>query len=115
VPGTAAPSSLRSALKTVACHRGAQTALVLWIAGSLVSLWLARGSLPFDRPAVAGLPFLFQMVAPSLGMIQIFLLMLVVFMLTRKRSVPDIANRAPERRVALRQDPEAGGDFDQRK
>jgi hypothetical protein len=90
-------------LKTVASHRGAQTTLVLWIAGSVVALWLARGSLPFDRPAVAGLPFLLQMAAPSLGMMQIFLLMLLVFVLTRKRTVPDMANRAPERRVALRE------------
>jgi hypothetical protein len=34
-------------------------------------LLLARGSLPFDRPAVAHLPFGSQMALPTVGMIEL--------------------------------------------
>ncbi|HMH25933.1 MAG TPA: hypothetical protein VK542_05010 [Gemmatimonadaceae bacterium] len=43
------------------------------------------------------------MAAPIIGMIEIFALMVVAFFLTRKRVIPDMATRAPERRVALRE------------
>jgi hypothetical protein len=56
-PTLAAPTpSLRSVLRAIVSHRGVQTAVALWIIGYVVVLWLARGSLPFDRPAVARLP-----------------------------------------------------------
>jgi len=95
--------SLRSVLRAVVRHRGVQTAVALWVAVHLVVLWLAHGSLPFDRPAVARLPFVSQIAAPTIGMIEIFALMVVTFFLTRRRVIPDMAARAPERRVALRE------------
>jgi hypothetical protein len=90
-------------LRAVVSHRGVQIAVVAWVAGYLVVLRLAHGSLPFDRPAVAHLPFASQMAAPTIGMIEIFVLMVLVFLLTRKRVIPDMAARAPEGRVALRE------------
>src|SRR5262245_32701390 len=99
----ATPASLWVVLRAVVRHRGVQTAVALWIVGSLVVLWLAHGSLPFDRPAVAHLPFASQMAAPTIGMVEILALMVLTFLLTRKRVIPDIAERAPERRVALRE------------
>ncbi len=99
----ATPVSLLSVLRAVVRHRGVQTAVALWVVGHLVVLWLAHGSLPFDRPAVAHLPFASQVVSPTIGMIEILALMAVTFLLTRKRVIPDIATRAPERRVALRE------------
>ena len=66
-------------------------------------LSLARGSLPFDRPAIAQLPFALQMAAPTLTLLEIFVLMGLTFLLTRGRVIPDMAARAPERRVALRE------------
>jgi hypothetical protein len=103
-PTLAAPTpSLRSVLRAIVSHRGVQTAVALWIIGYVVVLWLARGSLPFDRPAVARLPFAVQMAAPTVGLIEIFVLMVLVFVLTRKRVIPDMAARAPDRRVALRE------------
>jgi hypothetical protein len=90
-------------LRAVVVHRGVQTAVVLWFVGYALVLWLAHGQLPFDRPAVAKLPFAMQMAAPTLGAIQIFVLMLVTFFATRKRVIPDMAARAPERRIALRE------------
>ena len=90
-------------LRAVVSHRGVQVAVALWIIGYVVVLWLARGSLPFDRPAVAQLPFAVQMAAPTVGLIEIFVLMVLAFLLTRKRAIPDMAARAPDRRVALRE------------
>ena len=103
-PTTAATAvSLGRVLRAVARHRGVQFAAALWICGYGVVLWLADGSLPFDRPAVARLPFALQMAAPSITLIEIFILMGLVFLLTRRRFIPDMAARAPARRAALRE------------
>lgn len=98
-----ASASLGLVLRAIARHRGVQAAAGLWVVGYLTVLWLAHGELPFDRPAVARLPFAVQMAAPTIGLIEIFALMLVVFLLTRRRLIPDVAARAPERRLALRE------------
>ncbi len=81
----------------------APIAVILWIAAHGAVLLLAGGHLPFDRPALAGIPFAIQVAAPTFVMIQIFLLMGVVYWLTRKRVIPDIAARAPARHVAARE------------
>jgi len=94
---------VRVAIRTVATHRGVQAAIVLWISAHLLVLWLADGALPFDRPAVANLPFAVQMATPSLGMIDIFMLMGVTFFMTSDRVIPDIAARAPDRTIARRE------------
>jgi len=96
---TATP--LGSAVRAVVAHRGVQVAASLWVIGSLVVLWLAQGSLPFDRPAVSQLPFSLQLAMPTMGMIEVFVLMIVTFLLTSRRTIPDMAARAPERRTAL--------------
>jgi hypothetical protein len=97
------PASLWSVLREVVSHRGVQSAVALWVVASLVALWLAHGSLPFDRPAVAQLPFAAQLALPTIGMIEIFALMVLTFFLTGKRVIPDMSARAPERSVALRE------------
>jgi hypothetical protein len=96
-------TSLGPALRAVAAHHGVRVAAVLWVVGYLVVLWLAQGALPFDRPAVAALPFSLQLAMPTIGMIEVFILMMLTFLLTRARAIPDMAARAPERRVALRE------------
>ena len=80
-----------------------QIAILAWIAAHGVVLSIARGRLPFDRPALAAIPFGLQVAAPTIGMIEVFLLMAVVYWLTRKRVIPDIAARAPLRNVAARE------------
>ena len=99
----AEPAPMSAVLRAIIRHRGVQAAAILWIVAYAVVLWLARGSLPFDRPAVARLPFAVQIAAPSVTMIEIFMLMALTFFLTRKRIIPDLAARAPERRTALRE------------
>ena len=102
-PARVAAAPLGPVLRAIVTHRGVQAAAVLWIAGYAAVLWLARGALPFDRPAVARLPFALQMAAPTVTLIEIFVLMVLAFLLTRKRVIPDMAARAPERRIALRE------------
>lgn len=102
-PSSSPPATLSSVLRTVINHRGVQVAGAAWVVGYLVVLWLAHGSLPFHRPAVDHLPFASQLVQPVVGMIEILGLMVLAFFLTRNRVVPDMAARAPERRVALRE------------
>jgi hypothetical protein len=95
--------SLRLAVRAVVDHRGVRLAAALWLIGIVVALWLAQGSLPFDRPALAALPFSMQVAMPTMGMIEVFVLMTVTFLLTSARTIPDLAARAPDRRVALRE------------
>ncbi len=80
-----------------------QIAVGVWIVAYCVVLVLADGRLPFDRPALAGIPFAIQVAAPTIGMIQIFVLMGIIYWLTRKRVIPDIAARAPARNVAAKE------------
>jgi hypothetical protein len=94
---------MSSVLRAIVRHRGVQATAILWVVAYVLVLWLARGSLPFDRPAVARLPFTVQIAAPTVTMIEIFMLMALTFFLTRKRIIPDMAARAPERREALRE------------
>jgi hypothetical protein len=58
-------------------------AVAVWIAANGVALLLAGGRLPFNRPALAGIPFAVQMAAPTIGMVQIILLLALIYWLTR--------------------------------
>jgi hypothetical protein len=77
-------------------------AVAAWIILNAAA-WLSGGLLPFDRPALAGLPFAAQMGFPTVGLAEIFLLMGIVWWMTRRRAIPDIAARAPERALAARE------------
>jgi hypothetical protein len=95
--------SLRTALGAVVRHRGVQFTAALWVGSTMAVLGLAHGSLPFNRPAVAKLPFVAQVVGPTIALFEVFLLMVVAFAVTRTRDIPDMAARAPDRRVAMRE------------
>jgi hypothetical protein len=91
------------ALQRLALHPAVQISVAAWIAAYGLVLLLAGGHFPFDRPALAGIPFALQLAAPTIGMIQIFLLLAIIYWLTRKRVSPDIAARAPARAIAARE------------
>lgn len=97
------PSSLKSVTYAVLRHRGVQSVAALWVLAYVIVLWLAQGSLPFDRPALASLPFALQVTAPCIGLVEIVVLMALTFLVTRRRTIPDMAGRAPERRQAVRE------------
>jgi hypothetical protein len=69
----------------------------------VANVWVvatADAALPFDWPALAGRSVVGRLVDANLAMLQVLLLMGVVVVLTRGRTVPD---RAPERSVARRE------------
>jgi hypothetical protein len=90
-------------LRNVLRYPAVLVAIILWIAANVAVLLLADGRLPFDRPALASLPFAQQVALPSVGLIDVFVLMIVTYFLTRKRVIPDLAARAPERSQAARE------------
>ena len=59
-------------------HPAGMMALALWTSATVAVVILARGSLPFDRPAVASMPFAMQVAAPTVGFLEIFALMGIV-------------------------------------
>jgi hypothetical protein len=84
-------------------ERSVQIAWLVWLIANVLILVIAQGSLPFNRPALAGQSFAEQVISANLGLLEIFLLMGIVYALTYKRRLPDMAARAPERVVALRE------------
>jgi hypothetical protein len=103
VQSSAPAESFSKVLRSILNSGAVRIAVLLWILGYIIALWLARGSLPFDRPAIAQLSFATQMAAPTVGLLEIFLLMIMTFFLTRKRLIPDMQARAPERAAAGRE------------
>lgn len=74
-----------------------------WLVLNAAILALSNGTLPFDRPNLAGTPFLLQVAMPSIAMIEQVALMGLVAWLTRSRPTQDFADRTPERAQARRE------------
>ncbi len=70
--------------------------IVGWLLLNLLLLRLANGVLPFDRPAMAAMPFALQMAMPTLGLVEQLALMALVWWMTRRRTEFDMAARAPD-------------------
>jgi hypothetical protein len=90
-------------LTALLAQRSVQITLVAWVAAYVVVILLAQGHLPFHRPALHDVPYASQLLSPTLAMVEVLLLIAVVYGLTRRRVVPDVGARAPERRIALRE------------
>src|SRR6266508_197097 len=84
-------------------QRSVQIVIALWLLANIAVLAVARGRLPFDRPAVAGSPFASQLIFANLGLVEVLLLIALTWYLTRRREVPDLAARAPDRDRAWRE------------
>lgn len=101
-PGRSVPHVWTAVARLVA-QRSVRLALVGWLLANLIVLLLGRGTLPFDRPRMAGATGGDQVIASNLAMLEVFLLMGITWALTRRRDLPDIAARAPARPEALRE------------
>ena len=66
-------------------------------------LTLADATLPFDRPSLADRSVTDQVLAANFALLEVLLLIGVTYLLTRKRTIPDVAARAPERSLARRE------------
>jgi hypothetical protein len=81
-----------------------QIAIAFWVVASFAVFALCPdGKFPLNRPALAGLSLRMEVVAPIAGLAFVFLQMTVVYFLTRRRTVPDMASRAPAQAVARRE------------
>ena len=74
-----------------------------WLALSGIALLLAGDTLPFDRPALAGASTMTQIINGWLNLVGASILILIAYLMTRRRNIPDVAARAPERREAIRE------------
>jgi hypothetical protein len=93
----------RAGLGGLLRRRSVRIAATGW---AVANVWVgitADATLPFDWPALAGRSVVGRLVDVNLAMLQVLLLMGVVVVLTRRRTVPDLADRAPERSVAQRE------------
>jgi hypothetical protein len=93
----------RSGLSRLLSQRSVQLTIAAWVVANVAIVLLARGHLPFHRPLVADRPFASQLVFANVALVEVLLLMAVVYALTRRREIPDVAARAPERSIAWRE------------
>jgi hypothetical protein len=83
--------------------RTVQVTVAAWVAANLAVVLLAHGHLPFHRPALHHASFGSQLLSPNLNMLEALGVIALAWALTRRRVVPDVAARAPERAVARRE------------
>ncbi|HEX2710904.1 MAG TPA: hypothetical protein VHM88_01595 [Candidatus Acidoferrales bacterium] len=84
-------------------ERTVQAGIVVWVAFSGAIPFLSRGTVPFNRPSLAGLSYRAEVLAEILGPVIAFVFIAVGWALTRRRTIPDIAARIPEKPIALRE------------
>jgi hypothetical protein len=77
--------------------------LVIWCLLSVAAILLCRNGVPLDRPELAAIPPITDVLNNSIGLVLIVLLIGLVSFLARHRSLPNLAERAPERGMALRE------------
>jgi hypothetical protein len=78
-------------------------AAALWAAANCWVALAGGETLPFDWPARAERTVAEHLVDVNVALVQVLLLMGVVYVITRRRIPPDIAARAPDRALALRE------------
>ncbi|MGC1596918.1 MAG: hypothetical protein WA774_16310, partial [Candidatus Acidiferrales bacterium] len=83
-------------------QRSFQVALILWVLISVAAVELCQGTMPLPMGPHPGDPKemdIFSSIALAFLVLEIGLVALI----TRRRPMPDLAGRAPERGVALRE------------
>lgn len=95
-------SSFGSKLGYLVRQRSFQVALVLWLAISLAAVALCRGTMPLPIGPHPGEPVA-MVISSSIALLFLVLEVGLVALITRQRAMPDLAARAPERSVALRE------------
>lgn len=84
-------------------ERSVHIALALWMVCWIAIFPLAHGSLPFNRPVLAKVPFIIQVFMLPFQLLFPLFLIGVTYLLTRRRAVPDSAARAPAASIAARE------------
>lgn len=78
-------------------------AVLGWLAANALVLAVAGDALPFDWPNATAQTPVGHLVNANLGLVEVLLLTALTYWITRKRTVPNLADRAPESRVAARE------------
>ncbi len=78
-------------------------ALAIWLLLSAAAFLFCRNGVPLDRPELAGIPPMTDVLNNSIGLFMIILLIGIVSLLARRRPFLNLAERAPERGIALRE------------
>jgi hypothetical protein len=78
-------------------------ALAIWCLLSAAAILLCRNGVPLDRPELAMTPPITDVLNNSIGLFLIIVLVGIVSLLARHRPLPNLAERAPERSIALRE------------
>ena len=87
-------------IRRIAGQRSVQVTLLVWVAASVAVPFLSAGRLPFDRPLNAGQSVGFELIAQQVSALIALLLMGVAYVMTRRRTVPDLASRVPSIAIA---------------
>lgn len=74
-----------------------------WVAMSVIAFALAGDTPPFDRPVLGDASTLTQIINGWLNLLAAGVLIAITYLVTRRRAVPDVAARAPERAQAIRE------------
>lgn len=99
----AQPRPDRRGLAALLRQRSVHLAALSWLAANAMVLAVAGDALPFDWPAAATRAPVDRLVDANLVLVELLLLTALVYWLTRKRALPNLADRAPERSVAARE------------
>jgi hypothetical protein len=95
-------SSFTSSLGYLFRQRSFQVALALWIAISVGAVALCHGTMPLPIGPHPGKPVA-MVISSSIALLFLILEAGLIALITRRRAWPDLAARAPERSIALRE------------
>src|SRR5580692_9760549 len=90
-----------SRIKCLVRQRSLWIALLIWCLLSAAAILFCRNGVPLDRPELATTPPIADVLNNSIGLFSIILLIGIVALLARHRPLPNLAERAPERDIAL--------------
>lgn len=99
----AQPRPARRGRAALLRQRSVHLAALGWLAANAVVLAVAGDALPFDWPTAAARTPAGRLVDANLVLVEVLLLTALAYWLTRKRALPNLADRAPERSVAARE------------
>ena len=83
--------------------RSVQLAVLGWLSANCVVLAVAGDALPFNWPTAAARTPVGHLVDANLVLVEVLILAALTYWITRKRTLPNLADRAPERSVAARE------------
>ena len=99
------PSSKFQWISNSFSQRSVQVAIGGYFLAIVIANILGAEGLPFNRPLMQDFPLLVSLLIQPAIVWPIYLLLFlgVIYFITRRREVPDMASRAPEKELALRE------------